>query len=196
MSRIFTFGKTNNVNLYDVHQRVEITSIRKDFDRFARNKRHYAKFVYKSPNTFNKIPIGLLEYNITDESKFLDALKVFQEIAKVPYNGNILIEARRDCCKETNTFSFEGLPNISDWRNYSAKTVGFLNVSKHNVMGGAIEIRYRKKSVIKTITKLDLSPANLVIYEGNNMEYKLGSMCSFDKREDGFRDTIIFIYSM
>ena len=188
MSRILSFPNFGRMKVYDLNDRVDMTSIRQDFKTLSLEKHAITHFKHNKPYTFTRCTDKTLypEYLPSNVIQIARLLQVYANIADVPDNGTMSIEAQRITCKpmQNNTIS------CNEWKNKIILNAGILCVNQCNVQGGIHEFMVDEEQNMS----LTLRPGQMVVFDNNAVQHQATPIASKNGKTDGYRDFLFFSF--
>lgn len=195
LNKTLVVGK-RKVAFFDLHQRFEPVTMKKELASLRYNRFHYSMFRYDAPEFVHMSSILSHKqhpFRPAENSMMYNALDAFAEVAGVEDGDQVVTFVRRDTCgQRSDMVDVSGLTDITNWKNFDmANCVGVLGVSRENILGGNCLLRDGDGELLMDT---HVSSAHLVAFKDPDIEMKLGPIRSFDGRNSGFRDLVVLVH--
>lgn len=192
MSRILSFPNFGRMKVYDLNNRVDMTSIRQDFKTLPVEKQAITHFQHKKPYTFTRLTDNILypEYLPSDVIQIARLLQIYTNVADVHGNGTLSIEAQRITCTpgQNNTIS------CNEWKNKTILNAGIMCVNQCNIQGGIYEFNAEAADNEQNKMSLTLRPGQMVVFDSNEVQHHVTPIASKNGKTGGYRDILFFSF--
>jgi hypothetical protein len=199
MSRVLSFPKTGNLKLYQTSQQVHMGSLKNHYNDLFPNTSHTTKYKYVEPDTFIPIKHYVMEQTYPfipeNDRTLLRALNTFQKSMNIPYDSEILVDAKRTIIGPysllpTNN-DIGGYPETKPWSKYDVDKVGIMVVSQKNIVGGCYQFRIMDNT--DNVVTLHIPNGFMCTYDERNIvEHRIIPMITKNDTSYGIRDELLF----
>lgn len=194
----------------DVRKLINIPSLKKDFENLGTDKyvkegyrkKHIVRYKHTADGfvkeqhrplfqsgyvnpTHGDIHREYPEY-VSEHTNTL--LTVFTNMAKVPIDNIILLQAQRIIC----TKDLIGLPSVENWHRDGVEKVGIICVDRCNIEGGVNQFRSMQDPT--DILSETLFPGFMVVFDDHKLYHRVTPIKPKDQTQIGYRDVLLMSY--